>query len=128
MTPEATSEILKQFEMSWDKTEQFYNTLVYEYKGWGRLMPLLQFIRDKRSEGEQRHFRLGTSVHHLIISRSVDHGLRPDQKSIQIISENDKFRVVFINGDVLHSDFTVESLEDERLSNLLLILKNTLLD
>lgn len=128
MTPQATSEILKQFERSWSETEQFYIRLVYEYKGWERLTPLFKFIRDKRSEGQQRYLRLGTSVHRLIISRSVDQGLRPDQKSIRIISENDKFRVVFSDGNTIYRDNTIDSLEDIRFLNLLQSLKDILVD
>jgi hypothetical protein len=79
-----TDEIIKRFKDSWTETELFYDDLIKNHPGFDHLKPLRQFISDLRDKEEFNHFRLGTSVHFLIISRSVAHGLRSDQKSIKI--------------------------------------------
>jgi hypothetical protein len=88
-----TTEILKRFNNSFIETEKFYDDLIYNYSGFERLKLIKQFIDTLKQNGENRFFRLGTSVHDLIISRSVDHGLRPDQKHIKVDSFDDKFEV-----------------------------------
>lgn len=128
MTPEATSEILKQFEASWDKTEQFYTFLLSQHENWDSVTQILEFIRERRNKGEHRHFRLGTSVYFLIISRSVSHGLRDDQKRIKIMPSGGKFDIIFQQGTTVFREYTLLSLDDPRLDNLLKTLKDTLVD
>lgn len=128
LTPEATADLLKRFEESWDKTEHFYIALLSEYEGWEKVAPILQFIRERRNDDDHHFFRLGTAVHFLVISRSVMHGLRLDQKYIKIMAYNNEFRVVFGQGDTVYRNYTLTSLKDQRLVKLLKTLKDTLVD
>lgn len=96
---ERTTKILKRFKNSWTDTKDFYDELIANYSGWDKLRPLLSFIETLEDKGEDNYFRLGTSVDRLLISRSIDHGLRIDQKFIKIeaINEND-FEVTLRDG------------------------------
>jgi hypothetical protein len=65
----------------------------------------------------------------LIISRSVDHGLRSDQKYIRIdpINAND-FEITMSDGDKLYRQYRVNDLKDIRVTKLLQTLKSVLVD
>jgi hypothetical protein len=125
---ERTTEILKRFNNSWMETEKFYDNLIGNYPGFERLRPVKQFIETLRQNGEDRLFRLGTSIHILVISRSVDHGLRQDQKHIRIDAFDNKFEVTLLDGEKIYRQYVVESLNDIRLEKLLKTLKSTLID
>jgi hypothetical protein len=125
---ERTMEILKRFGTSWNEVEVFYDDLIQNYSGFERLKPIRQFIADLRQKGEDKFFRLGTSVHILIISGSVSHGLRTDQKHIKIDAYDNKFEVTMGEGDKIYRQYLVESLEDDRVTKLLRTLKDTLID
>jgi hypothetical protein len=124
-----TAEILNRFDESWIKTEAFYDNLINNYKGWERLIPVREFLADLDQSGGRRLYRLGTSIHWLIISRSVDHGLRSDQKFIRIdaINTND-FEVTMRDGEKLYRRYRVNQLKDARVSKLLQTLKSVLID
>jgi len=68
-------------------------------------------------------------LYYLIISRSVEHGLRDDQKYIKIdtINLND-YEVVFWDGFKKCREYRIADLNDARLENLLKTLKATLAD
>lgn len=123
---ERTTEILKRFTDSWSETEKFYDDLVDNYSGFGRLKPVRNFIRTLKQSGENKFFRLGTSVHLLIMSRSVEHGLREDQKRIIIDAYDDKFEVTLCDGNKIYRQYTVDSLSDKKVSKLIETLKDTL--
>jgi hypothetical protein len=125
---ERTSEIIKRFNKSWAETEKFYDNLIGHYPGFERLKPIRQFIAILKQNGEDKFFRLGTSMHVLIISRSVDHGLRRDQKHIKIEAYDDKFEVIMRDGDKVYRQYMVDSLNDIRVAKLLRTLKDTLID
>jgi len=126
---ERTIEILNRFSKSWTETENIYNDLIDNYKGFERLKPIRYFILTLKEKGEDKYFRLGTSIHTLIISRSVNHVLRTDQKYLKIdtIDTND-FEVIFRDGDKVYREYRIKSLDDIKLINLLQTLKHTLVD
>jgi hypothetical protein len=124
-----TAEILNRFNDSWDKTKAFFDDLITNYKGWERLIPVREFIDDLEQAGGKEQYRLGTSIYWLIISRSVNHGLRTDQKFIRIdaIKSND-FEVTMRDGEKLYRQYRVNDLSDARVARLLKTLKSTLVD
>lgn len=123
-----TNEILIRFDKSWTETEQSFDDLINNYSGFDRLGFLREFISELRKNGEDKFFRLGTSMHTLIISRSVNFGLRLDQKHIKIEAFNDKYEVIFQDGEKVYRKYTVNNLNDNRITKLLQTLKNTLVD
>lgn len=121
-----TDEIINRFKDSWHETELFYDDLIKNYPGFEWLIPLRQFINKLKDKGEFKHFRLGTSMHTLVISRSVDHGLRVNQKHIKIESINtNDFEMMLRDGDKPYLEFRIK---DDRLTRLLKTLKDTLVD
>lgn len=124
-----TDEIINRFKDSWAMTERFYHNLINDYPGFERLTVLQQFIANLRDKGEDKYFRLGTSLHTLIISRSVDHGLRLDQKYITIASiTTNEFKVTLRDGAKIYREFRITDFEDDRLTKLLNTLRETLVD
>jgi hypothetical protein len=124
---ERTTEILNRFNESWIEVENFFDDLIKNH-AFEQLKPVMQFMQKLKQNGEHKHFRLGTSVHTLVISRSVDHGLRKDQKCIKIDSYGDQFEVIFVDGLVICRRYIVDTLDDVRVTKLLRTLKSTLID
>ncbi|XOV68273.1 MAG: hypothetical protein ACFHU9_03665 [Fluviicola sp.] len=123
-----SEEIKSRFQKSWVKTKQFYDDLIENY-GWQKLEPLRDFVINLIDTGESDYFRSGTSVHHLILSRSVEHGLRNDQKFIRIATiEKNRFNVAFCEGGKTYREYEVQNLSDSTVTNLLKTLKETLVD
>jgi hypothetical protein len=125
---ERTTEILNRFNNSWAETTRRYDELIESHSGFERLKPVRQFIETLKQNGDDKFFRLGTSVHDLIISRSVEHGLRTDQKYIKVEVYDRKYQVTFRDGDKVYREYMVESLDDVRISKLLKTLKDTIAD
>jgi hypothetical protein len=125
---ERTNEIVKRFNSSWTETKNFYDDLIKNYAGFERLKPVQQFIETLQQNGEDKFFRLGTSIHDLIISRSVENGLRKDQKYIKIETYDNKFEVTLRDGSKIYREYLVDSLEDIKVKKLLKTLKDTLAD
>ncbi|MEM6516963.1 MAG: hypothetical protein AAF688_12325 [Bacteroidota bacterium] len=128
-----TEEIIRRFEKSWTETESFYRDLLENYDGFSFVEPILELIRKMKDSGESQNFRIGTSMHTLVISRSVDHGLRNDQKEIRIEKVNDlkdgfEYEVIMRQGDELYREYRVTDLSDERVMKLIKTLKKTLID
>ncbi len=124
----STIEIVKRFEQSWKETQKRYDTLIGN-GGFNKLIPIKQFIKELQDKGESKHFRIGTSMYSLIISRSVDFGLRVDQKSIKIEAFNEgDFEILFKDGLKTHRKYRINTLDDERLFKLMQTLKDTLVD
>jgi len=124
-----TIEILNRFYDSWVQTEARFDDLITNHEGFERLIPIREFIADLEQSGAKKLYRLVTSIHWLIISRSVDHGLRPDQKFIKIeaINPND-FEVTMRDGEKVYRQYRVKELKDARVNALLRTLKDTLVD
>lgn len=125
---ERTKEIVKRFSDSWTETEKFYDDLIANYPGFERLKRIRQFISTLKQNGDDKHFRLGTSVHMLLISRSVNHGLRLDQKHIKIDAFDNKYEVTMRDGDKVYRQYIVDNLDDIRVTKLLRTLKDILID
>lgn len=123
-----TDAILSQFAKSWFETELFLGNLFNNYPGFHRLQPIIQFIAALKEKGEQNYFRLGTSMHDLMISRSVVNGLRRDQKYIIIKTYDDKFEVRLRDGYKTYREYMVDDLSDERLTKLIDTLRRTVVD
>ncbi|MGY8712128.1 hypothetical protein RAD16_40940, partial [Bradyrhizobium sp. 18BD] len=117
------------FHESWTETLLRYDDLITNYSGFERFKPLREFILKLQIEGEDKYFRIGTSVHYLIISRSVHNVLRTDQLFIKInvINENDYF-VTFRENTVTYREYRLQTLNDPRMYKLLKTLKDTLVD
>lgn len=125
--PDRTEVILSQFANSWIETESHFRDLL-EKHGWKKLKPILLFIEELKGDGADKFFRIGSSVGRLLISRSVNHGLRRDQKFITIETYDNKFGVTLSDGYKTYREYTLYELNDPRLINLLKTLKHTLVD
>jgi hypothetical protein len=123
-----TEEILSRFDESWTETEHRFDELINKHCGFDRLKLVRQFISHLRQKGHDKYFRLGTSMHTLIISRSVNFGLRTDQKHIKIEAFDNKFEVIFRDGEKVYREYMVDNLNDTRVTKLLQTLKDTLVD
>lgn len=123
-----TKDIIRRFADSWIETELFYNDLITNHKGFERLKPIIQFIEFLKQNGEDKFFRLGTSIHILVISRSVNYGLRKDQKCIKIEAFDNKFEIKLCDGNNTYRQYLVDSLHDNSVKKLLETLKETLID
>lgn len=125
---ERTVEILKRFSESWTSVETFYDDLIQKHPDFEFLIPVRQFMQTLKQNGGDKRFRLGTSVHMLLLSRSVNHGLRPDQKSIRIESFGKSFEVMLRDGDKIYRKYIVTDLNDTKVTKLLQTLESTLID
>lgn len=125
---ERSTEIIRRFQKSWAETRLFYDKLIDHHGGFDRLKPLRQFILDMIDQGEDQFFRAGTSVYTLVLSRSVDFGLRPDQKYIRIEAFDKGYAIALRDGQTTYRKYQIATLQDERLKKLLLTLKKTLVD
>jgi hypothetical protein len=124
-----TTEILQQFDASWRQTRAIFEELITSYDGFERLIPVREFIDEMEQAGGKELYRLGTSIHMLIISRSVNHGLRADQKFIRIEAfATNSFEVLLGDGDRIYRTYRVKDLRDARIAKLLQTLKETLVD
>ena len=124
-----TREILNRFNTSWTQTKARFNELISNHEGFERLISIREFITHLEQAGGKELYRLGTSIYMLNISRSVDHGLRTDQKFIRIeaIGAND-FEVTMRDGEKIYRQYRVNDLKDSRVNKLLQTLKHVLID
>lgn len=113
---ERTIEILNRFKKSWADTEQFFTDLTDNYVGFERLQATRQFLDNLKQNGGEQLFRLGTSIHILYISRSVNFGLRPEQKYISIETLDTEFEVCLRDGNQVYQSYKVDYLSDERVT------------
>jgi hypothetical protein len=124
-----TEEILARFKKSWTETKARYDDLINNYTGWERLIPIRDYISKLKKRGEDKFFRLGTSMDRLMISRSVDFGLRPDQKYIVIHAVNlNDFEISLRDGDKIYREYRINNLENTQLEKLLSTLRSILVD
>ena len=122
-----TTEITKRFQNSWEETQRTFD--LFDNCEFERLIPVKEFIAYLKEKGYGHHFRIGTSLYRLIFSRSVERGLRDDQKRIEIdtIALND-YEIIFSDGFNKYREYRISNLNDERLTKLLETLKGTLVD
>jgi hypothetical protein len=120
-----TEAILSQFHNSWIETELFYDKLINYNK---RYIKIREFITELKLKGEHNFSRLGLSMDRLLISRSVNNGLRMDQKFIRIEAYDNKFDVVLRDGQKTYRSYILDDLNDQRMINLLATLRDTLVD
>lgn len=122
-----TIEISKRFQDSWEETQRIFD--LFDNGEFERLKPVKKFIAELKEKGENNHFRIGTSLYRLIFSRSVEYGLREDQKRILIdtIALND-YEIIFSDGFKKYREYRISDLNDNRLTKLLETLKGTLAD
>lgn len=125
---ERTQEIINRFEKSWNETLERYQMLI-DNGGFDKLIPIRNLISEMKENGQWKHYRIGTSMFTLIFSRSVDFGLRTDQKHVKIETLNfDDYEVTFRDADKLYREYRITELNDIRLTKLLKTLKGTLID
>jgi len=122
-----TKEITSRFEKSWNETENIFDMLLEN--GFERLVPVREFINELKRKGENKNFRVGTSMYRLIFSRSVELGLRDDQKQLMIdtLDKND-YQIIFRDGFKKYREYRINDLNDIKLTKLLENLKGTLVD
>jgi len=123
----AAREIEDRFQKSWEETVNTFK--LFENGGFKKYKPMHQFLINLKEQGENSYFRIGTSLYRLFFSRSVERGLRIDQKFIRIdtITESD-YEVVFRDGQTTFREYRLSTLNDEKMKNLLKTLKETLID
>ena len=132
---ERTTEIFSRFKKSWDDTEAHYDML-FQYDGWEFLTELRGFITELRQQNFDKKFRIGTSMYRLIFSRSIEHGLRKDQKQLAIDAfDNGNYNIMFYDftapGKLIkkYDEFSTTELRgNQRLLNNLNKLANTEVD
>jgi len=124
-----TEEIINHFKKSWTETEDFIDMLI-ETGDFEKLIPVRNFIEELKNKGKWKYFRLGTSMHSVMFSRSIDFGLRDDQKyiKIEVINNGNDYEVVFRNAKKTYREYKLKSLSDIKLEKLLLTLERTLID
>ncbi|MEM9829223.1 MAG: hypothetical protein AAF944_01220 [Bacteroidota bacterium] len=122
-------EIVKRFQHSWDKVEKHYEHIL-QHNGWEYLIQLTKAIEYWREIGLDKVFRAGNSIHYLILSRSVEHGLRGDQKRILIIPNSDgTYEINFFEETKKYKELkTNQLLGNRELERLLKILESVLVD
>ncbi len=85
-------------------------------------------MKTKKS-GDTLDLGLGTSMHTLLFSRSIDFGLRTDQKYVSIETiDIDKYEIKLKDGIKTYRTYRISDLNDVQLHKLLQILKKTLVD
>lgn len=73
----------EEFVMTWDWMESYYEGLSH-LKNKDKIV---QLIREMRKKGFDKKMRAGQSLNDLVLSRSIKHGLREDQKGIRFSFE-----------------------------------------
>lgn len=128
-TRNRTQEIESRFQNSWDETEGFYLDLLKNYDGFGFVEQIIELIGKLRKDSKNNLFRLGTLLHSLIISRSVEFGLRVDQKYIRIESIGKAgFEVILKDGRKKYREYRLSDLNNTKLKQLIKTLEDTLID
>ncbi|MBC3758242.1 hypothetical protein H7U19_07495 [Hyunsoonleella sp. SJ7] len=128
ITNDRTQEIINRFENSWDETIARYEMLINN-GGFDKWIPILDLIVEMKKSNQWQYFRIGTSMLTLIFSRSVNFGLRMDQKHVKIETLNfNDYEVSFRDGYKLYREYRISNLKDVRLTKLLRTLKDTLID
>ncbi len=122
-------EIIDRFQISWIDTKLKYKDLMENHSSFDFAKQILSLIERLRYLKYDKVLRLGTSMHTLVLSRSVEHGLREDQKEIRIEwAKENLFNIVMKDVGKVYREYTLIDLEDYKLLRLVETLKNTLVD
>ncbi len=123
-----TELIINCFEKSWNETLERYQMLINN-GGFDKWIPIRDLIIEMKENSEWKHFRIGTSMFTLIFSRSVDFGLRTDQKHVKIETLNfNDYEIALRDGEKVYREYRISDLKDTRLTKLLNTLRGTLID
>lgn len=117
-------EVLKNFARSWAETEKQYGQVIDEYEGFHFLVPLFLLIQRMKAAGADHYFRLGTKNRKLTFSRSAEAVLRPEQQFLEIEARENSFIVTLRDSKKMHRQYTIKELDDERLAELLQLIKD----
>ena len=129
VTDERTQEIIRLFKLSWQQVKERFEELLSKFNFEPKyIQPYIDFIDEMTATGQDEHFRAGTTMHNLMISRSVNNGLRLDQKYIRLEIFDHGFDAVFRDGEKEYRRYKIENLKDPRFLKLLKTLESTLVD
>ena len=121
-----TDDIISRFRASWEQTENWFVRFAAQQEA---LNPLLDLIRQLKSKGMNEYFRIGSSMYTLLISRSMEYGLRPDQKAVWVrLSEEGGFEVTLKDQFKKYGTYRVRDLNDPEVIGLLRTLQDTQVD
>ena len=123
-----TTEIIKRFSKSWMETIIRYEALIDDSFELNSLIPVYHFIQKLKTGGADKNFRLDISMNDIIISRSIELKLRPDQQYIRIAAKGDSFVVTLSDHRKMYRQYTVKELEEERITHLIKTLKGIPID
>jgi hypothetical protein len=124
-----TEVIINSFQDSWKKTAAFYVDLIGKHPGWERYKPVKDFVEKVIANGDDRFFRASTSLATLMISRSVNFGLRDEQKFVSIEAvDKGVYEIKLRERLKTYREFRITNLADAKLHNVLETLKDTLVD
>ena len=129
MIDKRTQEIIRLFKLSWQQVKERFEELLLKFNFEPKyVQSYIDFINEMIATGQDEHFRAGTTMHNLMISRSVNNGLRLDQKYIKIEIFDHGFEAVFRDGASEYRSYKIENLKDPRFLKLLKTLESTLVD
>ena len=129
MIDERTQEIIRRFKLSWQQVKERFEELLYKFNFEPKyIQPYIDFIDEMTATGQDENFRAGTTMHDLMISRSVNNGLRLDQKYIKLEIFDHGIEAVFRDGKKEFHRYKIENLKDPRFLELLKTLESTLVD
>jgi hypothetical protein len=101
--------IEEEFSRSWDRIEEFFTHLSNE---WGWLIPILGLIAQMRERGYDRQFRAGQSMEIFVLSRALNHGLRPEQAAFRIeLQMDDRMHLRYLEHPDVHIEMDVDRVE-----------------
>ena len=100
----------ERFARSWNEVEEEYRRLAARLL-WESCWPVVGLIEELRRRGYDRLFRAGMAAQCLVLSRSAEHGLRDDQRSVwvyvgqhgtpmEVVTRRHGFDTQFVEGRV----------------------------
>lgn len=94
--------IEKDFKESWDVVERTI-TVLFSGECWETFRnTALSLFAEMRAKGYDKHFRAGTSLNTFVISRSRQHGLRPEQPRLGIdLGRDGKMSVIYYESGTI---------------------------
>ncbi len=81
------------FAASWERMIAFYDDFLKD-AAWGWLARMRDLVVRLRDAGYNRTLRAGQSMTTFMVSRSRDHGLRPEQPSLALTPQRELITVV----------------------------------
>ena len=80
------------FQHTWEGAESYYLSWANR-PGLAFLGPMATLVAELRQQGFDRTCRLGHALYFLVLSRSWEHGLRPDQSFVQLRPFPDRIEI-----------------------------------